>query len=121
MIKEILIGIGTGLVSGVLSGYAVYSFTNKCEENRRVFHFWENFLYNALGKCEMYIPVEEIREKRKIGEKGTAWDRAITAIWDQLNPYGNENIEFSEDQVELSNNVMIALKELYKWAQNNKI
>ena len=80
MIIEIAIGMGTGLVSGLVLGYAVYYFTNKREEKRRVFQFWENFLYKALGECEIYIPIEEIREKGEIGGKGTTWDKAITAI-----------------------------------------
>lgn len=121
MIVDILIGLVTGLISGAISGYIVYCFTNKREENKRVFQFWEDFLYHTLEKCEMYIPIEEIREKGKIGEGGTDWDNAITAIWDQINPYGHEDTVFSDEQVELSENVMIALKELYKWAKRNNL
>ena len=51
MIIEIAIGMGTGLVSGLVLGYAVYYFTNKREEKRRVFQFWENFLYKASIFC----------------------------------------------------------------------
>lgn len=116
-----MLEIFASLITGLVSGYAVYCFTKRREENRRIFQFWEDFLYQALGKCEMYIPIEEIREKSKIDKKDSEWDKAITAIWDQLNPYGHKNIEFSDKQEELSRNVIIALTELYKWGKSKRI
>ncbi len=119
--KNVLIGLITGLISGVVSGWIV----NKCFERKQkkiaLLNFWENFLFNTLGECEMYIPNEILKSISDIGETGSDWNKAILEIISLTNPYTDEDIEFNDRQAKIAENVNIALKELQLWKNNNKI
>lgn len=121
LIENIIVGLVTGLISGGASGYIVYLITKKREEKYQLFCYWHNYLFKALDHCKMRIPIEELQYLSKIGGKGTVWHNAMYEIFDCLNPYGHENTEFSDEQTRLSENVFIALKELYRWGTENKV
>lgn len=121
MFSDIIVGIITGFLSGVASGILVYKLTKKREEKYAIFQFWENYLFTVLENCEMYIPKEFISKVSIVGNQNTEWYKAIQKILDITNPFGHEDIEFTEEQEQLSNNVLIALEELYAWKKTKKL
>lgn len=121
MYSDIFVGIITGFISGIASGFLVYRITKKREERYAVSQFWENYLFGILEKCEIYIPKELISKRTVIGDENTEWYKAIQNIIDISHPFGHEDIEFTEEQEQISNNVLIALDELNKWKKANKL
>ena len=121
MLKDIVIALVCGVISGVASGYFVYVATKRREEKYEILNFWETYLYSALGECEMYFPQEAIKNISKVGDMNSAWHNAILSVIEYLNPYGHEDMEFSDEQVEISENILIALKELYAWKKKNRL
>ena len=119
--QDIMIGLITGIVSGLISSIIIYFVTKKREEKIGLYYYWRSFLFNALRECEMYIPVAELDKVNSIGDKDSRWHEAVTELLHNLNPYGHEDKEFDEHQVIIADNVMIAIEELEKWKKTNHI
>lgn len=122
MLFDILIGICTGLLSGVLSGYFVYLVTKKREKNSETYRYCMRFLFMILQKCEMYVPYEELEYFSYVNkDKNSVWQTSIQKILDLTNPFGHEDKVFSEDEKELTDCVINAIDELNKWKKKNHI
>ena len=113
ILKDILIGLGSGLVSG----YLVYLFTKNREQQHQVYEYWMDFLFKVMERNEVYFPSEELRNISAIGGKGSKWHTAIQEILEITNPVG-EDKEFTEEGTKLAENVAVALNELGAWAKN---
>lgn len=118
---NILSSLITGLISGCISSYIIYRLTKKRDEKYRLYYYWQDFLFKTMEKNEIYFPSEQIRALSKIGKKDSRWYNSINEILDIINPYENEEREFSEEETRLAENVLIALEELNKWAKKNKL
>ena len=121
MVSDLIIGLITGFVSGIASGYFVYSRTKRQEEKYHAAMFCENYLFRMLEKCEIYIPREELSYFHYIGDKDTEWGKAIYHLLDVSNPFSHDDIEMTEEQNYIGENVLIALNELSNWKKENKI
>lgn len=120
--REIISSLVIGILSGIISGYAVYWFTQRAEKKRETYFYCKKFLFDSLEKCEMHIPVELINYISAIDKNpNSPWQTSTQAIIDMTNPYGHEDTEQSSEQVALFEHVMIALKELDKWKKKNHI
>lgn len=69
MYTDILIGLMTGLVSRIASGFIVYLITKQKEESRFVFQFWMDFLFKVMERNEVYCPTEQLRYISKVGKR----------------------------------------------------
>lgn len=122
MLCDILIGLVTGSLSGILSGYLVYLLTKKREKKYEIYRYCMNFLFMTLQKCEMYVPYEELEYFSSVSnDKNSVWQISIQKILDLTNPYGQEDKVFSEKENELANCVISAISELNKWKKKNHI
>ena len=116
IVYNLLIGLGTGVISGLITGYIVYKLTKKREENYETYLFCSKFLFSALEKCEMYIPVDTLNYISKIDENvDSPWRTSTQNILDYINPFGHEDKELSNKEHELLENFMTAFGELEKW------
>ena len=118
---DLIVNVIIGLVTGLLSGVIVYVATKRREEKTQIYQFWFTFLFGALRQCEIYIPVEILQKMSPIGGKDSEWHKAIFSIIDDTRPFELEDREATEQEERISNNVMIALKELDKWKNANHI
>jgi len=119
--RDIIIGLITGLVSGALSGYLVYFITKRREKKNQVYLYWKTFLFRALGDCEMFIPSEALHFISEVDKSGSDWHKAILEILYLQNPYPVEDRVFDERETKISENVLIALKELEKWKKKHRL
>lgn len=119
--RDILIGVFSGIISGVISGFIVYLITKRREQIQFIYQYWEDFLFKAMERNEIYMPTEQLRYIDEVGEKGSEWYKAIHEILDVLNPFELEDREFNEEETKLAKNVLIALRELSQWAKKNKV
>ena len=119
LIIDIGIGLITGIVAGIISGLIVYKKTKKKEHIEQVYSFWNNYLFNVLASCEIYIPSEELRMINEVGKEGSSWYEAIHNILHYRNPFGHEDKELTREQEEIFNNFLVAIKELEKWKSQN--
>jgi hypothetical protein len=116
---EIIISVVVGLLSGIVSSTIVYIVSKKREEKNQIFNYWNNYLFSALKECDMHFPnIEGLSSISKVGKQGSKWYSAILNIEDILHTENSENRVLSQAEIELSENVIIALGELYRW--NNR-
>ena len=122
MLKDILIGLGTGLVSGILSGYLVYLFTKRREKKQETYQYCMQFLFSVLSKCEMCIPYKDLNYFSFVNkDKNSLWRTSIQKILDSTNPYGHEDKILSKEEKELADCVRTALNELENWKKQNHL
>ena len=117
MISDILIGLITGMVSGLV----VYFATKHREEKYQTYMFWNGFLFDALGNCEVWLPTDALKMISKVGDKDSTWYKAIYDIFDDINPYGHEDRDMTEKECRIFDNVGIAFNELQKWKKKNHL
>lgn len=121
LLCDVLIGLGTGLISGGASGYLVYRMTKWREKKYETYYFCRNYLFGALRHCEIDIPVEQIEELFSIDGKDGTWGKAIYEIMDATRLFDAEDRELSEREKVIADNVEIALEELEKWKKKNRL
>lgn len=119
---DIGIGLITGIVSGFITGYIVYFATKRRERKYEAYYYWSKFLFSALEKCEMYIPIENLNYRFMIDKKkDSRWQSSTQKIIDYINPFGHEDREFSDEENDFFNNIIIALEELENWRKKNHL
>lgn len=121
MLKTIAIDLIIGLLTGCLSGCIVYCSTKKREKKYQTYYYWSNFLFHKLETCEICIPVEALNLISEVGDKDSTWHEAIVSIINDTNPYGHEDITYSDEEERLCNNILTAIQELEKWKKKNKL
>ena len=65
---EIIINVIISLICGFVSGLVVYILTKRKEKQKEIYNYWYNFLFDTLKYCEMYIPVETIKNIKYVDE-----------------------------------------------------
>ena len=71
MITNILIG----LITGTVSGFIVYFATKRREEKYQTYMFWNRFLFDALGDCEIWLPTDALKMISRVGDKDSTWKK----------------------------------------------
>ena len=112
---EIIINVIISLICGFVSGLVVYILTKRKEKQKEIYNYWYKFLFDALEHCEMYIPVETLKNIKYVDNKNGKFHTAIQNILDNINPYGHEDKYMSDKEIEIFNNFEIAFEELNKW------
>lgn len=118
MISEIMIGLGTGLISGFVSGILVTMLFEKRNNRKHVEMFWSNYLWKSLEYCHINMPVELLEMMKPLGGQNSRFGQAIIDIQDIISPLEDE--EMSEEQERLFNDFKIAYEEYAKWVSDNK-
>lgn len=110
-----IIGMATGLLSGFISSTVIYIVTKRSEEKEKIYSYWIVYLFNAMKKCELWFPAEELLYIDKVGKKDSEWYRAVNEIIDLTKPFEIEDKVFDEKESKIAQNVLIAINELGKW------
>lgn len=118
MIAEIIVGLGTGFISGIVSGILVTIFFEKRSHKKHVEEFWSNYLWKSLEYCHINIPIELLGMLKPLGGQNSRFGKAIMDIQDVVSPLEEE--EMSEEQVRLFNDFKVAYEEYAKWVSNSK-
>lgn len=122
LVCNIVVGLITGLVSGVISGYIVYVITKKREQKYEAYYYCRQFLFSALEKCEMYIPIDLLHFRAVIDKNvESRWYKSTQDIIDYLNPKNHENKEYTAQEQEIFKNFEIAFTELEDWKNRNRL
>lgn len=118
---DIAVGLSTGMVSGLASGYLVYKLTKRRENKYQLYFFCRNYLFDTLLHCKMYLPVKKLEKLFAIDTMESTWGKAIYAIIDDTRPFPLDDDEMSERESRIAENVLVALKELEKWKKENHL
>ena len=123
IVISLIIGLITGFISGLISGYIVYKITKKREEKYEAYLFCRNFLFSAMEKCEMYVPMAILEYIAIINpDVNSRWNQAMQNILHYMNPFGHEDKEMSEEENIFFENIMDALEELNKsWKKDKSL
>jgi hypothetical protein len=78
-------------------------------------------LFSVLRKYGIDVPVETLEYVADIDKQGSKWERAVNYIMDALYTSNCEDREMTDEEVQLFDNVKIALGELCRWAKTNKL
>ena len=90
------------------------------EKKYQIYYFWNNFLFDTLRHCDLFIPDETLNNISVVGGKNSEWHKAIYAILDDINPFQEER-QLSDREERIFRNVVTALRELYKWQKKNHL
>lgn len=119
--EELCVNLCVGLISGVISSLIVYFITKRRERKYRVYAYWETFLFNALSRFGIEIPIEALAYVVDIGDHNSNWRKAIDNVMEVIYKPNIEDRGMTDEEEKLSDNVMIAFDELSKWAKANKL
>lgn len=123
MVTNILISLGTGIVSGILTGFItgilVTRHYQKKEKHDELYSFWMKYIFDVYGECGMHIPVELLDNLSSLGGFKGRFGQAINSIEEIRYPTG-EDRELTEEEEKKIKNAMIALEELGKWNTASK-
>ena len=120
IINDLMIGIVSGIISGLFSSHVIYRITKRKEKYIEVFCFWEKFLFDIMRNCGVNIPQEELNKIACVGKKGSVWHESITKILLSISD-SDVVAEVSKQKQQLFNEAKIALQELYKWKKKMKL
>ena len=118
---DIVINSLVGLVSGVISGLVVYWLTKRREHKYQIYFYWHNYLWGLMNEFELYFPKEKIDNAKRLKGASKEWEEVITYILHSQNKFGYENKEYTEEESELFEKVLIAIGELEKWKKKNRL
>jgi len=119
--EELCANLCVGLISGVISGLIVYFVSKRRERKYRVYAYWESFLFNALSRFGIGIPTEALECIADIGDRNSKWRKAMDSVMEVVYKPNIEDRVITDEEEQLSDNVMIAFDELSKWAKANKL
>lgn len=114
------IGLVSGIVSGIITGFLVNYFVKKREEKAMIYKTWMSFLFKTLEKCEIYIDFEKFEVMPKFKKENKVFRDAVFSIYDNLHPLNHTEKEYTDEEIELFENIKIAMSELGKWKDENK-
>lgn len=118
---EICISFVIGLLSGLISGLIVYFLSKNRERKYRVYAHWEDFLFNVIGRLGISVPVADLEYLSDVGSHNSIWRQVMDNIVDIVYTANVENRTLTGEEEKLFENVTIALRELSKWAKENKL
>lgn len=125
MIQSTIIGLITGLISGCISGFLsgliVYFLTKRKERKYQAYRYWHRFLFDALGRFGLTVPVDSLDYITDVGDANSDWYKAVRNIIDCIDKSQIEDRELTEEENQLADNIQIAMKELTKWAKANRL
>ena len=114
--EGILINIITGIISGLLSGGIVYLITKKREQKYQTYYYLVDFLCRSAEDCRVEIPLDVSRHASQVGDRTSLWGKAINTIIEERRKFEISDEEIPEEYVRLSSSILVAFKELNKWA-----
>ena len=113
--NDIIINVVVGLVTGTISGVIVYIGTQSVEKNRNTYYVLSNYLYKTMEKLEIEIPAELLHYAKRVGDRDSKGGKAFNNVIDLTQKFDLEDREFTKEEEELANNIIVALKELNAW------
>ena len=102
-----------GAIAGVVSGWIVNLLWEKREEKTRAYKVCETYLLSVLKEYDLNFPKEMLASSSMVCKNNVRCKKAIQKVLLMLDASLLENREYTEEENELIQNVMDALKELY--------
>ena len=117
MVIDIIIGLASGFVSGLL----VYYLTKRREDKCQTYYFLYDYLFSVMQKARIEVPSELCRYASRVGDTSSAWGKSIMKVMDLNRKYDISNRTFTEYDAQLAEAVTKALQELNAWGEKNHI
>lgn len=121
MLYDILIGVCTGMVTGIISGWIVYILTKRREEEYETYRFWYFYLLDALKYCDLHIPIDALHQiPADVGAEST-WSKTFISLYDHIHHAELLDLEASEQDQAIFNDITVLFEELNKWKAKHHI
>lgn len=110
---NILIGLLTGIVSGVL----VTEYYNWKSDIDRTYFFWLHYLSSAFAKSGMPMPIDEVRQLKAVGGQDSKFGKTYAKINARLQPLDMHK-SLPHKETTIADLSVQAWKELNEWYDN---